>query len=160
MYSAADIGGWFDPDLANDLYAYSSQYEDLAMLFEEMMMYVNYGISRDVAFTTVPTEDDPDVTCSDYVVRWGVRNRIGAPQVVPRLQRVLEELLPDRDFTAELLGLPTPTPMTAGRDWCANLDLGPVTAAARRASRAESPAPLRRPRPHAYEPRRLQRLSE
>jgi len=87
-------------------------------------MYVHYGFDRDVAFTTVPDEDDPDVNCADYVVRWGVRNRIGAPQVIPRLQQTLAEILPDRDFSAEIANLPTPESMSIGLDWCDNLDLG------------------------------------
>lgn len=131
-YTADQIGGWFAADGANDLYAYSSQYEDLAMLFEEMMMYVHYGLDRDVAFTTVPAEDDVDISCADYVVAWGVRNRIGAPQVIPRLQQTLDEILPDRDFSAEIADLPAPKEMNIGLDWCDNLDLG-VGGAIRRA---------------------------
>ncbi len=156
-YSAGQIGGWFATDGANDLYAYSSQYEDLAMLFEEMMMYVHYGFDRDVAFTTVPDENDPNVDCADYVVRWGVRNRIGTPHVIPRLEQTLAELLPDRDFTADIANLPATRSMTVGLDWCDNLDLGKGGASRRSATRYVAPAPevLRRPPVHTMGGRKL-----
>lgn len=129
-YTPEQIGAWFDPDRANDLYAYSDQFEDLAMLFEEFMMHLHYGFERDVAFTTVPDEGDNDTDCSDYRVGWGVRGRIGSSQLQSRLEAVLSELLPERDYTTEVALLPLPRSMNTNLDWCQNIDFG-VSAQAR-----------------------------
>jgi hypothetical protein len=150
-YRANEIGRLFEPDGANDLYAYSSQREDLAMLFEEFMMRRNYQLERDVGFTTIPAVERDEPLCEDFTVQWGVRGRIGAAHLRPRLHMALEELLPGEDFAGEVSRLPPPRPMQTGRDWCENLllDTGgesrrPGVAALRKPARA----PVRGPRPY------------
>ncbi|MFK8048865.1 MAG: hypothetical protein AB8B81_10565 [Halioglobus sp.] len=121
-YTPEEIGTFFEPDGASDLYGYYTQFEDTAMLFEESMMAIHYGFSRDVAFTTVP-ESNEDDDCSDYRVGWGVRGRIAEPQVSLRARDIVSKLLPERDYTQELTTLPTPVSMDITRDWCDNIDL-------------------------------------
>ncbi len=122
-YTAADIGALFEPDGASDLYAYYTPREDFAMLFEEAMMAIHYGFARDVAFTSVPDGPVEQARCADYRVGWGVRGRIATSQVLRRATQAVEALLPERDYAAELAGLPGPLAMDTRRDWCENLRL-------------------------------------
>lgn len=117
-------GADFAADVANDPYGYATRYEDLAMLFEETMMKVHFDIDRDVAFTSRPpaTAD----ACSDYVVQWGERDRIGDAAVRKRAAFVASHILPGEDLSAFFADLPAPTLMSVGRDWCQNLVLGPA----------------------------------
>ena len=118
--TAQQVGVFFEPDVASDNYAYTSQYEDMAMLFEEAMMKLHFNFDRDLAFVT-PNEDP--INCDDYTVGWGVRNRIGDLNVLPRAQFVLEALMPNADYSTELAAFPLPTslPQTG---WCASRTMG------------------------------------
>ena len=127
-YTSEDIGEFFAPDRATDLYAYFSQFEDYAMLFEEFMMALHFGVQRDVGFTSIPGEDVRSPNCSHYQVGWGTRGRIAAPQLSERLLLVLEDLLPERDYSQEVANLEAPIPMVVGRDWCENIVLGEAAA--------------------------------
>ena len=49
---STQVGDIFAADAASDLYGYANQFEDLAMLFEESMMQILYGVQRDVAFNS------------------------------------------------------------------------------------------------------------
>ena len=63
--------------------------------------------------------------CSDYIVEWGSRNRVGAAEVIARAEFVVTEMLPGLlDSSLFFEGLPFPTPMQTGLDWCSNLQLG------------------------------------
>lgn len=117
--SPEQVGLDFSLDGASDSYAYSSQFEDTAMLFEEVMMKHHYNIDREQAFTDAP----PDVgaTCANYIVRWGTRNRIGEPLVKSRAQVIVHKLLGINDSTLYFAALPLPRNMLAGVDWCNNL---------------------------------------
>jgi hypothetical protein len=119
--SAAEVGGEFEADVANDDYAHNTIREDLAMLFEEVMMKYLFGIDRDIAYTPNPTDASG---CSAYIVEWGNRNRIGDPEVKARAQFVVSALLPEVDFDLFFQDLALPTPMQNGVDWCSNLQLG------------------------------------
>ncbi len=123
QYSGADIGSFFAPDLATDLYAYSNQFEDLAMLFEEAMLAIHYGIERDVGFGDVPDGGVAN-SCADNKIAWGVRGRIGAPQIKDRVKQVILALLPERLYGAQIDALAAPKIMDSNRDWCENLVLG------------------------------------
>jgi hypothetical protein len=114
--TAAEVGAYFEPDAASDDYAYTTQYEDLAMLFEEVMMKVHFDMDRDSAFVVAP-QTAPD-ECDDYKVGWGVRNRVGEDRVKTRAQFVIEQLLPDSNYSAWLDALPQPQLMTPGSGWC------------------------------------------
>ncbi|MFT6286056.1 MAG: hypothetical protein ACJA09_000795 [Alcanivorax sp.] len=117
-YSAAQIGQFFESDRASALYAYSSQYEDLAMLFEESMMAIHYDLRRDMAFTTVPPEGTSNIDCADYVVEWGVRGRLTVPQVLSRAKFIITKLLPEREYEGLLDNLPGTELLDNGKDWC------------------------------------------
>jgi hypothetical protein len=118
--SAIEVGAAYSPDGAADDYAYSSIREDVAMLFEEAMMYRLFGIDRDQAFTSAPGESN---FCEDYVIGWGVRNRFMEAQVVPRVEFVLEEILPEQDFSDFIRDLASPIPLQNDVDWCESLDI-------------------------------------
>lgn len=121
-YTPEEIGDFFEPDGASDLYGYFTRWEDTAMLFEESMMALHFGFTRDVAFTTAPDSDFED-DCSGYRVGWGVRGRIAQPQVSVRAREIVSKLLPERDYEQALSALPGPVTMDTNRDWCDNIDL-------------------------------------
>jgi hypothetical protein len=147
--TGAQVGSVFERDGASDLYAYYSHWEDTAMIFEEAMMALHYGFSRDIAFTSVPSSFE-ESSCADYRVEWGVRGRIAANAVLPRVKEVVSKILPERDYQNQLNALPKPVLMVISRDWCENLQLnrGTATSDARseRLLSAEKPAPKRNPR--------------
>lgn len=119
--TADDIAVEFPSDNANDYYNYSTQFEDLAMAFEEAMMYHSYGISRDVAVTNFPDSN----SCADYLVSWGQRNRISDPAVQARSLLAVEELLPESlaAVTNSLSNMPVAVQMAPGVNWCDNINL-------------------------------------
>lgn len=119
--TAGQVGQEFETDGASAGYAYSSMYEDTAMLFEEVMMKYHYNIDREQAFVDQPTVSNP--SCDMYVVRWGQRNRIGDPLVKSRAQIVVGQLLGRTDTSAYFAILPSPRYMVNGAGWCSNLDL-------------------------------------
>jgi hypothetical protein len=123
--SAAFLGGSFENDVASDLYAYTSKYEDVAMLFEEVMMKYHFDVDRDIAFTDRPLVADP--VCDDYRVQWGVRNRLGAAGVKDRAELVVANLLPGSDLAAFFAAFPLPITMAENQGWCRNLALGSPT---------------------------------
>lgn len=104
--SAEDIGLLFDNDVANELYGYSTPLEDFAMLFEATMMKYHYNFERDIGFIIKPTNENP--TYRDYILGWGVRNRIANPNVSDRALFVAKSILPSKrdwdDFFAKDVG--------------------------------------------------------
>lgn len=118
------LGADFERDRANHTYSYSTIREDLAMLFEATMMQLHYGIEMDVAFTNAPTGNSP--ACNDYVVGWGMRNKLAQPAVKARAKFVAQEILGTihnwDDFFSNKVG--TTTHMRTGEGWCKNLVLG------------------------------------
>jgi len=117
--TAEQVGLDFSIDGANDSYNYSSQFEDTAMLFEEVMMKYHFNVDREVAFTDAPPASG--ASCANYVVRWGVRNRIGEPMVKSRAQVIVQKVLGINDSTSYFANLPAPRSMLIGVDWCNNL---------------------------------------
>lgn len=119
--NSEDIAAEFPSDTANDYYNYSTQFEDLAMAFEEAMMFYSYGISRDVAVTNFPDSN----SCGDYIVAWGQRNRISDPAVQARSLLAVQQILPERAAAIEavLSDMPASTLMTPGVNWCDNINL-------------------------------------
>ncbi|MGS0757606.1 hypothetical protein ACVBEH_24910, partial [Roseateles sp. GG27B] len=118
-------------DRVNDDYSYSVASgstvprEDTAMLVEEAMVQLRYGVLRDVAVTNKLAVD---ASSADLIVNWGQRGRIGEAAIKPRLQLVLADLLPwlAADFSDHLLA---PQPLRAGLSWGANLDQSAIAAA-------------------------------
>ncbi len=110
-----EVGAEFEPDAASDDYAYSSIYEDIAMLFEETMMKYHFDVDRQMAFTTAPDSN----SCADYIIGWGNHGRLGDTDVRARAQWVHGELLPDgEDLSLFFQDLAFPFEMTPGDDWC------------------------------------------
>ena len=113
---AADVAAEFAGDGANDNYAYASGYEDVAMLFEETMMAMNFGVERDVAVAPVPAQGDP------HVVEWGQRRRVSDPMVIERARLVAQRLLPELEVGAFLDSYGPPIALASGVTWNGNLD--------------------------------------
>jgi len=124
-YTPTQVGTFFSGDQATDEYNYSSQdgtkfREDLAMVFEEFLMFRNHTFRRDVAITDKIT---PTTTSSTLIVRWGQRGRIGEASIKPRATLVLQNLAPwvlQADANA-VTNLPPPIAMRVGDSWASNL---------------------------------------
>ncbi|WP_288131102.1 hypothetical protein [Microbulbifer sp.] len=118
-YLADDIAGFFFPDSANDFYAYSTGWEDTAMLFEETMMSLRYDIQRDIAVTNQPNSPDAE----DYVVAQGQRNRIGDERIRERASAAVQALLPEAWAQADHhLQRQEVISLCAGENWVQNLN--------------------------------------
>jgi hypothetical protein len=118
-YTPDEVAGFFRPDAANQEYAYTSHREDLAMLFEEVMMSYRYGVRMDFAIADPIT---PSTTGNTLIVRWGERGRVAEPQVKPRAKLVIEQIAP---WVAPDVvdALPPPIAMRADASWFGNLSL-------------------------------------
>ena len=151
-YTPRQVGDFFRLDRATDEYNYSippgssgPSREDIAMLFEEMMMSLRYGAQRDVAMTT---KLRPGMTGSDLLVAWGQRGRIAEASIKPRVVQVLGEIAPWVPASA-VDALPAPVLMREGASWTANLN--PANAGAVRSLSV-------RQRELADDPRAIERL--
>ena len=122
-YSAKEIGTFFDADGADDLYAYSTPYEDLAMLFEMTMMRYHFGIQADEAFLPKPTKTH-GLTCSDYKIAWGKRDRLADEQVKQRALFVVKALLPHETNWETFFATTLSDSLTLekGKSWCEVVD--------------------------------------
>ncbi len=134
--TAQQVGIEFEIDGANDDYAYSSIFEDPAMLFTEVMMQYHFGIEREIAYTDQPPAGMGEY-CDDYTIRWGYRNRVGDFRVKPRAELVLQLVLNQSDVSVYIDNLAAPKQMSSGLDWCTIQALGPPPkSAATKAGRA------------------------
>jgi hypothetical protein len=118
-WTPQQVAGFLSPDRAGDEYNYTTPREDLAMLFEEFMMFRNLAARRDVAITDKITASS---TGSSIIVRWGQRGRAGEAAVRTRTRFAVEQLAPWVNL-AEVDALPAPIAMRAGESWTANLSL-------------------------------------
>jgi hypothetical protein len=139
--SAEQVGLDFSIDGASDSYNYSSQFEDVAMLFEEVMMKRHFNIDRELAFTDAPPATG--ATCANYVVRWGVRNRIGNPVVKSRAQLIVNKILGVTDTSSYFAALPAPRSMMNSVDWCQNLSGASVNLNGVSQKTSDQPVPVR-----------------
>lgn len=119
-FTPLEVGAFFSGDRATDEYNYSSTREDIAMTFEEFMMFRNHGFRRDVAITDKMTSTS---TGSTLTVRWGQRGRIGEAAVRPRAQFAVTQLAPWINAPTEIAALPAPIAMRPGDSWTGNLIL-------------------------------------
>lgn len=118
QFTPLQIGEEFEVDGAATTYGYSSRYEDVATLFDETMMKYFFNIDTDIAYTTSPTGDDARF-CNFYVIKWGVRNRIGDERVKDRAQFVVEQILPNLpDSELFFQNLDAPTNLALDTNWC------------------------------------------
>ncbi|QIL89999.1 hypothetical protein GNX18_09715 [Microbulbifer sp. SH-1] len=119
-YSPQDVAGFFFPDTATDFYAYVTPWEDTAMLFEETMMSLRFGIERDVAVTNSPTNP---TSADDFVVYQGQRGRIGAGRIRARASTAVQWLLPEAWASADAhLQSLIPVALCSGEGWGQNLN--------------------------------------
>ena len=119
-YQPSDIESYFEPDGAVYFYSYTSTREDYAMLFEELMMYSRYGISRDIAITNNPPNGSPS---SAYIVNWGQRGRVAEEHLTDRVIFATERVLPEFDAQKALLALPQVKQLSSGANWAESLEL-------------------------------------
>ncbi|MEW6998639.1 hypothetical protein AADZ86_13165 [Colwelliaceae bacterium BS250] len=118
-YLPDDITRFYEPDVSNGFYNYTSKREDLGILFEELMMSLRYGVQRDTAVTSgCESADD----C--YIVDWGQRGRVAKPSVSDRAEYITTRILPEFDINL-IANLPAPILMTPGLDWWDNLNISP-----------------------------------
>lgn len=119
-----DVGNAFASDRASDDYAFIEYpdklfHEDVAMLFEELMVKYHFNIDREIAYTNAG--DTP--YCDDYVIAWGQKNRLGKPRVKEAARLVSHLLLPEVNLDTFIDGLPLPQDSTVGQDWCEPLEI-------------------------------------
>lgn len=125
---AESMGVALESDGANDIYNYVSPatslavavlHEDVAMLFEETMMKYHFNIDRDVAFLR---DDSFGKKCDDFILKWGVRNRIADPRVIERAKLVASLVNPGQDLSGFFPALNAPMPLPVNMGWCSTLD--------------------------------------
>ena len=138
-YSPADVAQLFSVDRVNDDYSYSLPSgstvprEDAAMLVEEALVQLRYGVLRDFGITPrVPTGG----SSADQTLVWGQRGRIGEPALRARLQLVLSEVMPWVP-ASELSRLAAPVLLRPGLTWGQNLDQAAILANQPRALNAD-----------------------
>ena len=111
-YTAQQVANWFEDDGAVDFYAYFTEREDLAMLFERFMMLYRLSAEADVGVFTRDTLDD-----GSFVPTWAQRNRISDDDVTMRLDYVASRVLPDLDIPAIQASLPAPFMLPTNITW-------------------------------------------
>lgn len=113
--TAGEVGEEFEMDVAADNYAYASQYEDTAMLFEIAMMKYYFNIDYEMVFTDAPEDES---FCQYYNIRWGQRGRIGDNDVKARAQFVVSELMPALQTELFFQEMPLPEAMITDVNLC------------------------------------------
>lgn len=137
-FSAEFVGSEHANDVPNHFYGYSTRREDLAMMFEAVMMKRNFDIEMDIAYLDIPTQSDP--SCNDYKVGWGKRNLIGSALVKDRANFVAAKVLPELDWNLFFQNIDSDKDMLAGVGWCANLVLSAAPTARARATAEKASA--------------------
>src|SRR5690606_10644285 len=135
-----DVAAMFQADTATAFYNYSTTREDLATLFESILIRFHFGVERDIAVTNNPRGDN--VTGDDYIVTWGQRNRVGDPAVRERARYAVSRLMPEASFDAYIDAMPLPIEMRPGETWNENLVLGAGGKQKSREKRHEPPREL------------------
>ncbi len=122
------VGDAFKTDGATMPYGFTTQFEDLATLFDELMLLYLFDVIRDNAITDKPAV--PSSNDNDYIVAWGQRSRIKDALVKQRALFIEERILPNLDLSVFVAGLDDPIEMRIGEGWLDNLVLGPIPATA------------------------------
>ncbi len=117
-----DVGSIFATDNATNMYNYTNQYEDLAMMFESALMKYHYNIDMDIAFVSRPKKAN---SCNDYVVGWGVRNRIAKDSIKPRVKFILNKILPNSANWDDFLdnGVGKKSSLSTNIGWCSSINI-------------------------------------
>ena len=111
-YTASQVANWFEEDGAVTFYAYSTERQDLATLFERFMMLYRLGASADVGVFSRENIDD-----GSFVITWGQRDRINDSNLTMRLEYVASRILPNLNVPAIQAQLPEPVELPAGVNW-------------------------------------------
>lgn len=118
----AEIGGWMASGGANNDYAYTTPYEDVAMLVEAVLVKRLFDADMDVGYIDKPDAGSLD---NSTPVSWGQRGRIGDPTVSRRAKRIVDLMLPGFIPESErfFADLEVPRAMQTACGWKDNLDL-------------------------------------
>jgi hypothetical protein len=132
--TAADIGQQFAEDGSANFYSYNTIREDLAVLFEATMMRLTFGLQSNIAFID-KIDESGDPGCEEYLVGWGVRNRLANPLVAQRAYWVVTQIYGTNDDFDQYMenSLGVEETMIEGVDWCTNNKPETVQAARSRA---------------------------
>lgn len=107
-YTPEDIAYFFKSETAPQFYSYSSTREDYAMLFDGFMMQTRYAVQRDVMITDQALENSA----------WGQRGREGEANIMPRIEFVVERVLPEfEDLITALAAMPVPVNFPVGSNF-------------------------------------------
>ena len=129
-YTPEQVSAFLIGDRVTDDYSYSMAAgqtyspEDLAMLIEEAMMQLRFGVFRDFAVTD---RLGTATSSADLPVRWGQRGRIGEASIRPRLALVLDDVMPWVGAAA-VGALAPPLALRPGLSWGMNLDQAALAA--------------------------------
>lgn len=123
-WQAEDLGFSFQYDGASSLYSYYSKEEDLAMLFEEVMMKGFFNLDRELAFTDRGESklEYGTENCKFYKIQWGQKNRFASPNVRQRAQYIVSQILPEYDFKDLFNRVLSSSPLTNIHSWCSPID--------------------------------------
>ena len=93
------------------------------MIFEAILMKYFFDVEMDIAFSNNPSGSN--LTCSDYIVGWGSRNRISSALLKTRANYMMNLLfISDINWNVFLdTEVGNEKPMRQGVDWCINLNL-------------------------------------
>lgn len=111
----------FEGDMANCEYNYYTVREDLAMLFEEVMMFYSFRVEANFAIVHIPSVENP--TFNDYVVEWGQRRRFTDFRMREKANFAVSQIFPHKDFSSFFNSLPEPVAMMPGVGYRDNLYL-------------------------------------
>ncbi len=105
---------------AISMYSHTTIEEDFANLVASTMLKYEYNFDTNVSFYTNPDSAIPN--CSDFILKWGVRNRLANPVVAQRAKWAVSQVFGPSaeldDFFANRLG--EESFEQAGRNYCNN----------------------------------------
>ena len=109
-YTASEAADEFSADTAPAFYAYYTEREDYATLFERFMMLHRLGVSADVG--VIGNNNNPDA-----LITWGQRNRINQDTLQARTAFTVERVLPSLNVAQIQAELPATIQLRADTSW-------------------------------------------
>ncbi len=106
----SQVADAFSADIAPTYYAYYTEREDFAMLFEQFMMLYRMNVSADVAVIGRNNNDNALIT-------WGQRHRINQDTLQARTAFTVERILPELNVAGIQAELPAVIQMPSGQSW-------------------------------------------
>jgi hypothetical protein len=121
--SATQVGDAMASDRASDDYAYvpfrdDIFYEDVAMLFEELMAKYHFDHDREIAYANASNS----IYCEPYILQWGQTGRIGDSNVKEAARITVKALIPELDLDTFIDNLDAPLQTSVGINWCEALN--------------------------------------